>query len=187
MNPLALLPGSPMLWRLGAYLVLFLAGLGIGAAKMHESDQAKYDALEAGVKAAGDKQNELTQKAIALHNQLRHSADEEADRLRAERDRAVFDANRLQHAAASRRLLPAPAAGTQGPARLCYPADQLDQQIGAALDEAAGEDLGDSAVGQAGVDIAHVCHDYAAALSKNAGTMPAWSWRVSRGTRTRSD
>ena len=175
----------PWWGRWAALLALVLAAAAFGAAKMHQHDQAKYDAREAAIKAAALKQNELTLKQTALFQTYKESADEEALHLREARDRAVFDANRLRLAASHTRLVPTAPSGAQGSGRICYSPDQLDREISAALDDAAGEDLQDAALGQHGIDVATVARDHAQAVINGVMPKPGFQ-RVRIPTRSAS-
>lgn len=151
----------PWWGRWAGIALAFVAAAGFGAAKMHAHDQAKYDAREAEIKAAAEKQNALNQQIIAAHIHQKELSDVQADKMRLERDAAVFAANRRLRELASTRLVPAVSPGPKGSGRICYAADELDRKVREALGEAAAEDVGDAAIGQAGVDAASLCRDWA--------------------------
>jgi hypothetical protein len=124
----------PWWGRWVALAVLISSAAAFGAAKMYEHDQAKYDEREAAIKAAGDKQNELTQQAIALHQHLKELADAETQTLREQRDRAQFAANQRLRDDTNRRFVPAATPGPAGPARICTTPDQFDRAIRTAVE-----------------------------------------------------
>ena len=167
---MSLLSIVPWYWRLAAVAALVVAVYASGWIRGREGEAEKFETYKAHVKLAGDAQNALAAQQASLFRQYKESADEEALRLRDARDRALSDADRLRVAGARRRLVPADPGAAAGGGRICYAADQLDREISAALDDAAGEDLQDAAVGQAGIDVATVARDHAQALIR--GVLP---------------
>ena len=159
-----------MMALIPAWAWRWIAILAVGAAlaftwyvKGREAVQIKFDEYQAQVKAAGDRQNELTRQTIAAHKQLQESSDAQAQTAAASRDAALARVRALESARASIRIVPSAPTSAQGNLRICYPdRDELDRQVRGAMDEAAAEDHADSATGQTGVDVATVCRDWAA-------------------------
>lgn len=128
--------------------------------------QEQFDAFEAQVKAAGDRQNELTQQTIKVHKLLQENADAQAQTATASRDAAMLRVRALESAAASSRILPAPAPGTASGNRICFAADQLDRGIRVSLAAAQERFAAIAQSGQRGVDTAVVCSAWAKSLAK---------------------
>lgn len=164
----------PWYWRLAAIAALAVAVYASGWIRGREGEAEKFETYKAQVKVVGDAQNALAAQQASLFKQYKESADEEALRLRDARDRALSDAQRVRIARAGRRLVPADPRGASGSGRICYPADQLDREIAAALDEAAREDLEDAAVGQAGIDVATIARNHAQAVIEGVKPKPGF-------------
>jgi hypothetical protein len=152
----------PWYYRWGAVALLFVAAAGFGAAKMHEHDQEKFDAFEAKVKAAGDRQNELTQQIIAIHKQEAEDAQAKAVKATRDRDAAVATSNKLLDAAASGRIVSAPRSGSGSDKRICFTdRDELDRGISERFARLSSRVIGAIQKAGGGVDVALLCHDWA--------------------------
>ena len=169
MNLLALLlrgAGITVPWwgRWLAIGALVAAWSGWIALKVHAHDERELDAYKAEVKAAGDRQNAMTQQIILAHRHLKEIADAEARTAAVERDAAALRLRDIQRAIAGVSLLPAPAPNTTGGNNICFAADELDRGLRNALAGVANR-LGPIAQeGQRGVDTAVVCRDWARGL-----------------------
>lgn len=153
-------------WRWLSILLVLVGAFAAGAAKMHEHDQAKFDEFEAAVKAAGDKQNALTEQTIAAHKTLKEISDAEAKTAAVERDLATVKLRDIQSAVAGVSLLPPSAAGAPGSNRICFAADVLDRGLREAVARASDRLVAIAQSGQLGVDTAVVCRAWAVAISQ---------------------
>lgn len=150
----------PWWGRWAAIGVAMLASAAFGAAKMHQHDQEKYDAREVQFKLAGERQVELTQQVIVTHQRLRELSDADAERMRLERDAAVFAANRLRLANADRRIVPSAPTGAAGGNRVCFSREELDRGLRAAIQRLQGRALANAAEGQRSADVAVTCREW---------------------------
>lgn len=158
------LGGFALPWwgRWAAIAALAAAWGGWCALKMHEHDEAKFEAFKAEVQAAGDRQNFRTQQTIRAHQALKEISDAEANAAAAQRDAALLRVRALQSAAAGRRIVPAAAAGAAGGARICYAdRDELDRGIRERIDRLSARVVGIAEKGQRGVDVAQICARWA--------------------------
>ena len=130
--------------------------------KGEEKVQGAFDEYKVAVKAAGDRQNELTRQTIAAHKQLQESSDAQAQAAATARDAALARVRALQSAAARSRIVPAAPAGAAGGDRICFAREELDRGIRAAFARLSQRSLANAEEGQRGVDVATVCRDWAA-------------------------
>ena len=144
---------------------LFASVAGWAAIKMHEHDQRIFDEYEDKVKAAGDRQNELTHQIILVHKQAKENADAQAKQFALARDAALARL-RVAQARSGSGVLPTPPAGTVSSNRVCFAADQLDRGIRESLGRVQARALALAAEGQRGVDTAIVCRSWAVSVAK---------------------
>jgi hypothetical protein len=135
------------------------------ALKMHQHDEAKFEAFKAEVQAAGDKQNFETQQTIKAHQALKEISDAEANTAAAQRDAALLRVRELVRAGRDRSFLPAPAPGAERGDRLCFAAGELDRGLRAAVERLQERTVANAAEGQRGVDAAVICRDWAKAIA----------------------
>ena len=162
---LALVPSWA--WRWVAIVGVSIAFGVVCYMKGREAVQEKFDDYKAEVKAAGDKQNALTQQAIQAHQQLKEIADAEAKTALAERDAATLRLRDIQGAIAGVSLVPAPAAGSASGNRVCFASDILDRRLHNALAAASDRLNRIAQSGQQGIDVGVVCRNWAMSLKGN--------------------
>lgn len=126
--------------------------------------QSEFDDYKAEVKAAGDRQNLITQQTISIHKQLQETADAKAQSAAAERDLSLRRLRDIQGAIAGISLLPTPAPNTTSGNNICFAADKLDEGLRNAIAGVANR-LGPIAQeGQRGIDTAVIARDWAISL-----------------------
>ena len=144
-------------------------GLGLAAASYAAIEYWKHEAhvAEAQVMAdrvAGAAQDKITQQIIKTHEQLKEAKDVQAKLLASQRDDAVARMRALAAASASQRIVPASTGPASSGGRVCYAADELDRGIRERVARLRARVEGVAAVGQAGVDTATICRDWAKGL-----------------------
>lgn len=150
-------------WRWIAVAAVGVALFGTGWIKGRAGEAEKFDEYKAQVKAASDRQNQLTQQTIAAHQRLREMSDVEANAAVLTRDAALARVRLLVRDAGS-RIVPAPSTGATGSNRVCFAADELDRGIREALDRVTDRTLAIAQEGQRGIDTAVVCREWTNAL-----------------------
>lgn len=148
-------------WRWIAILAVGAALAFTGYVKGREVVQVKFDEYQAQVKAAGDRQNELTQQIIAIHKQRAENAQSQAANLATARDGALARVRALESARASSRIVPPAPAGATGNNRVCFSREELDRGLRAAFARLSERSLANASEGQRAADVAQVCHDWA--------------------------
>ena len=148
-------------WRWIAIAVVAAAAGWTCYLKGEEKVQAQFDDYKAQVKAAGDRQNELTRQTIAAHQQLQEIADAHAQTAAADRDAALARVRALESARANSRIVPPAPAGAAGGDRICFAREELDRGLRAAFARLSEQSLANASEGQRAADVAAVCRDWA--------------------------
>lgn len=152
-------------WRWLSILLILVGAFAAGAAKMHAHDQAKFDEFEAAVKAAGDKQNALTQETVKAHKTLQELSDAEAKTAAAERDAATLRVRQLVQAGRDSRIVPNSAPSSPSNSRICYAdREQLDRGLRESFARLSERVIGIAQEGQRSADVAALCRDWAKKL-----------------------
>jgi hypothetical protein len=148
-------------WRWIAIVVLAAATGWAFYLKGEERVQVDFDEYKAQVRAAGNKQNELTRQSIAAHKQLKEIADGKARTAAAARDAALARVRSLE-SGADRRLVPTAPPRAAGGDRICFAREELDRGLRDAFARLSQRALANAEEGQRGVDVAALCRDWAA-------------------------
>lgn len=134
-----LLAVVPWWGRIVAVAAVLVAAAAFGAVKMHEHDQARFDALQAQYSAFVDKV-----RATGLEAKKAAEAKEKSDKERKEKSDAENTelranntalAKRLRDERARSRFVPAAAPGSTSPDRACFGRSELERAL-QRLDEA---------------------------------------------------
>lgn len=152
-------------WR---WIAIFAVAAAAGWAcylKGEAHVQEQFDQFEAAVKAAGDKQNQLTQATIKAHQQLKELSDAEAKTREADLTAELAATRvRLDAARSSTSILPKSSPGADGNKRICAARDVFDRgyaEISGRLQERA---LAIAGKGQRGIDLTVICKAWGVGL-----------------------
>lgn len=158
------LSGFALPWwaRWAAIAALAAAWGGWCALKMHQHDEAKFEAFKAEVQVAGDRRNFETQQTIKAHQAQKEISDAEANTAARERDAALLRVRALQRDAAGRGVVPAAPAGAASDRRICFAdREELDRGFRASFARLSERVIGIAQEGQRGIDVAGVCARWA--------------------------
>lgn len=132
----------PWWWRWAALALALVAAAAFGAAKMHEHDQSRYDALQAQFEAFKDQTAALGREAKA-RTVAQEKADKEAkEKADAENSDALAalagTIGKLRRSGAGSRGLPATPAPAGRPDLACYDRAILSGAYGTLVEEVRG-------------------------------------------------